>query len=127
MGIIIGLLPFNTDKFKTLHAHFQNYFAHFLFSFNVFFTLAPFELIQRRLGNIDKPPIDKRAHLPVKQCQQKGADMGSVHIGIAHNNDFMIAQLLHIEVVPHPGPKGRNDGSDLFIAQDLVKAGFLYV
>ena len=52
--------------------------------------LAPTEFVKRRLGNIDMPLVDQRAHKPEKEGEQQGADMAAVDIRIRHNDDLVV-------------------------------------
>ena len=53
--------------------------------------------------------------------------MGSIHIGIRHDDDLVITKLGNIKIVMNTGTKGRDHGFDLRIAVDPVQSGFLYV
>lgn len=43
------------------------------------------------------PSLDKLGHIAIEECQQQCTDMGAVHVGIGHDNDFMITgfQMSH--------------------------------
>ena len=53
--------------------------------------------------------------------------MGSVHVGVRHDDDLVVPQLCRVEVVPHPGAEGLDHGADLLVGQHLVEARFLDV
>ena len=53
--------------------------------------------------------------------------MGAVHIGIGHDDDLVIAELIGVELVPDPGPQSRDDRLELVVAVHLVGAGFLHI
>ena len=61
------------------------------------------DLVQRRLGNIDKAILHQRRHLPVKKRQQQRPDVRSVHVGIGHDDDFVVAELFDVNA-PSPSP-----------------------
>ena len=56
-------------------------------------------LVQRRHGDIDMAFINQLRHKPVEKCQKKGADMRTIHIGIGHNDNLVVAQLADVKVV----------------------------
>jgi hypothetical protein len=40
------------------------------------------------------PALDQLRHLPEEEGQQQRADMGAVHVGIGHDDDLVVAQLV---------------------------------
>ena len=67
----------------------------------IFFT--PFGrhgLIQRRHGNINMSFKNKLRHKTVKKRQQQRGNMRAVHIRIGHDNNFVVAKLGNIKVIP---------------------------
>ena len=57
--------------------------------------------------------------------------MGTIHIGIRHDDDLVIAQLGNIKIIAvalgKTATEGIDHGLDLSIGQDFIDAGFLYV
>ena len=53
--------------------------------------------------------------------------MGSVHIGIGHDNDLVVAQLCDIEIFMDSGSEGGDHGLDLGVAVDAVHSGLFHV
>jgi hypothetical protein len=81
-------------------------------------------LIERRLGDIEMPALDQLRHLPEEKGQQQSADMGAVDIGIGHDDDLVIAQLVGVELVlADTGAKRRDQRADFLAREHLVKAG----
>ena len=89
--------------------------------------LAPGELIQRGHGGVDIAVLDQGAHIAEEEGQQQGADMAAVHIGICHDDDLVVAQLLHVELIPDARPQGGDHGLELVVAIHLVHPGLLHV
>jgi hypothetical protein len=98
--------------------------------------LAGLDLVQRRLGDVDVAALDQLGHLAVEEGQQQGADVRAVHVGVGHDDDAVVAQLVDVEVVAAlpvrrwpcrcrcPGGDQRED----FVAgQQLFVAGFFHV
>ena len=84
-------------------------------------------LVQGRLGDIDKTVLHKRGHLPVEKRQQQRADVRSVHVGIGHDDDLVVAELLDGEraftlAIADPGADGGDHGPDFVVLKDLVEA-----
>ena len=54
--------------------------------------------------------------------------MGSVHVGVGHDDDLAVAQAGDVEIVLADAGTERGDhGADFFVPQHLVVAGFLHV
>ena len=53
--------------------------------------------------------------------------MLTVHIGISHENDLVVAGLLQVEIVANTGAEGRNHSLNLSIGKRSVKASTLHV
>ena len=70
-------------------------------------------------------------HKPIEKCQKQGADMRTVHIGIGHNDNLVVAKLADIKVVAvslrKTASKGIDHGLDLGIGKDFVNASFFYI
>ncbi len=65
--------------------------------------------------------VDDFAHLPVEEREQQGADVGAVDVGICHDDDLVIAQLVGAEFVGADAGAERGDqGADLLGREHLV-------
>src|SRR6202023_836106 len=82
-------------------------------------------LVQRRLRNEEMTPVDELAHLAVEERQQQRADMGAV--GVRHDDDLVIAQLLGIELVADAGAERSDQRSDLLACEHLVEPRALHI
>ena len=89
--------------------------------------LAAVELIQRRDGGVDIAAVDERAHEAEEERQQQRADVAAVDIGIGHDDDLVVAELIDVKLIAQPGAERRDDGRELVVAVDLVGAGFFDV
>ena len=67
--------------------------------FQVLLVLAMLDLVQRRLGDVDVTTFHQRGHLAVEEGEKQGADVRAVDIGIRHDDDAVVAQLLDVEVL----------------------------
>ncbi len=92
------------------------------FVLEVDFLLAPFGLVQRWLGDVEMAALDQLGHLPEEEGQQQGADMGTIDVGVGHDNDAVIAQLGDVEVIlADAGAHGGDQGANFRRGQHLVK------
>ena len=53
--------------------------------------------------------------------------MGTVHIGIRHNNDLVISQFGNIEIFVDSCAESRDHGFDLRIGIDFVQSCLLHI
>ena len=85
--------------------------------------LAARDFVERRLGDVEMAAVDDLAHLPVEERQQQRADMGAVDVGVRHDDDLVIAQLVDGEFVGADAGAERGDQrADLLGRQHLVHA-----
>ena len=63
----------------------------FQFVFEIALLFAVFGFVQRRLGDVDVAAFDQLGHLAVEEGQEQGADVRTVHIGIGHDDDAVVA------------------------------------
>ena len=89
----------------------------------ILLRLAALHLEQRRLGDEEMPVLDDRPHLPEEEGQQQRADVRAVDVGVGHDDDLVVAQLLHVEVVAADAGAERGDQrADLLAPEHLVEA-----
>ena len=48
------------------------------------------------------PGLNKRTHFPIEEGHEQAGDMRPIDIGIGHNNDPLVAQLIKIKGLTHP-------------------------
>ena len=100
--------------------------SQFVVVLHIAFLAALFDLVERRLGDEDVPPLDQIRHLAKKESQQQGADVGAVHIGIRHDDDVVVAQPVGVElVVADAAAQSGDQGAHLLGGQHLVEARLL--
>lgn len=63
----------------------------FQFVFEVTLLLAVFGFVERRLGDVNVAALDQFGHLAVEEGQEQGADVRTVHVGIGHDDDAVVA------------------------------------
>ena len=80
--------------------------------------------VQRRLGDVDKAALHHFLILPEEKGQQQGADVRSVHVGVCHDDDFMVAQLVEVGVfLADTSAHGGDERLHFLVGKHLVKAG----
>ena len=99
---------------------------------DVLLTLLALDLVKRGLRDEDVTAADELRHLVVEEGQEQSPDVGAVDVGIGHDDDAAVAELLDVEgslliAVTDAGADGRDHGLDLGILEDLVEAGLLDV
>ena len=53
--------------------------------------------------------------------------MGSVHIGIGHDNDFMITQFVDVEFTADPRAQRHDQGIELIVAVNFVSPCLFHI
>ena len=75
--------------------------------------------------------VDQLRHEAVQEGKEQGVDVASVHVGIRHEDDLVVAQLRDVKVIAvalgEAAAEGVDHGLDLRVGQDLVHGGFLHV
>ena len=61
-------------------------------------------------------------HIAEEEGQQKRADVGAVHIGIRHDDDLVVAELVDVEILAQSRAERDDDGLELVVAVDLIGA-----
>ena len=89
--------------------------------------VGPPETEQRRLRQVHVPGIDHGLHEAEQQRQEQRADVRAVHVGVSHQDELVVAQLVDVEVLLDAGAQRVDDGLDLLVRQDAVDAGLLDV
>jgi hypothetical protein len=56
-------------------------------------------VVERRLGDVEIALLDELRHLPIEERQQQRADVRAVHVGVGHDDDLVVAQLVDVEIV----------------------------
>ena len=75
---------------------------------------------------------DELRHLVVEEGKEQGPDVGSIDVGICHDDDASVAELLNVEgsflITITDACSDRGDhGLDLGVLEDLIKTGLLHI
>ena len=95
----------------------------------VLHALALLDPIERRLRDEEISLVDDLRHLPVEEREQQRADVTAIHVGVRHDDDVVVTQLLDVEVVAsrHAAAERGDERSDLGAREHLLEAGTLDV
>ncbi len=94
---------------------------------DVGFLLAVFQLVERRLGDVDVAGLDQLRHLAVEEGEHQGADVGAVDVGVGHQHDLVVARLFDVELLADAGADRGDQRLDLVVGEDLVDPRLLDV
>ena len=72
-------------------------------------ALAARHLVERRLRDVEVAALDQLRHLPEEEGQQQRADMRAVDVGVGHDDDLVVAQLVGVELVLADAGAERGD------------------
>ena len=99
---------------------------------DILLALLSLDLIERWLGDVDVTAADELRHLVVEEGKEQGPDVGSIDVGICHDDDASVAELLNVEgsflITITDACSDRGDhGLDLGVLEDLVETGLLHI
>ena len=95
---------------------------------HVAFLTTLLHLVERRLGDIDVAVGDQIRHVAEEERQQQRADVGTVYVGVRHDDHAVVAQLLDLEIVAaDAAPQSRHHRPHFRRRQHLVEARLLHV
>ena len=63
--------------------------------------------------------VDHRAHLGEEEGHQERGDMGAVDVRICHDDDFVVAQVIDVELCAEADAERLGQVSDLLVGSDL--------
>jgi hypothetical protein len=78
--------------------------------------------VKRRAGQIQMALVDHRPHLGEEEGHQQAGDMGAVDIGVGHDDDLVIAQVVDVELGAHADAKRLTQIVDFLIGAQLPEA-----
>ncbi len=86
--------------------------------------LSARELVKRRHRGVNIAVFDKRAHIAEEEGQKKRPYMTAVNIGIGHDDYLVIAELVHVELVPYPRAQREDERISLSLPYILSARAF---
>src|SRR5690606_38438731 len=77
--------------------------------------------------HVQVPLFNNRTQVSIKQRQKQRADMSPIHIGIRHNDNFMIADFFNVQNIPNANTKSNNKTLDFIIGKYSIHTGLFHV
>ena len=78
------------------------------------------QLVERWHGQIEMALVNELRRLAVEEGHQQGRDVGTVHVGIGHDDDLVVAQVLFAIGRGSAAAKGLDEVGELLVAGELV-------
>ena len=96
--------------------------------FEVALLLAMFGFIQRWLCNVDIATLNDFRHLTVEEGQEQGADVRAIDVGIGHDDDAVVAELVWVVFFfAYAAAQSGNQGGHFLAGEHFFKTGFFHV
>ena len=90
---------FGRDQLRVFQRQRDDVLRELVIVLDIALVLAVLDPVQRRLRNVDVAVLDQQRHLPIEQRQQQRADVRAVDVGVGHDDDAVIAQLVEVETI----------------------------
>ena len=81
------------------------------------------QAIERWHGEVEVALVDEQRHLAVEKGDEQRGDVGAVHVGVGHDDDFVVAQVLLAVGCAGAGPQGLDEVRYLLVSGELVLGG----
>ena len=81
------------------------------------------QAIERRLGQIEMAALDQLGQLAEEEGHQQRGDVGAVDIGVGHDDDLVVAQIVRAPVLAGAAAEGGDQVGQLLVAGELVGGG----
>src|SRR5438552_4232615 len=85
------------------------------------------DLVQGRLRDVHEAAVEERPHVSEEQRQEERRDVLPVHVCVGHRDDFVISDLLEIELFADARPDGGDERPDLLVLEHLIESGLFDV
>ena len=84
------------------------------------------------MGDVEEAALHQFRHVATEEGEQQGADVGAVDVGIGHDHDLVVTDLLDVEravllAIADARADGGDQVLDFLVLQRAVEAGFLDV
>src|SRR5678816_2841438 len=75
--------------------------------------LALLDLVQRRLRDVDVAVLEQLVEVPEEERQEERADVAPVDVGVGHDDDLVVAELLDVLVIADAGAQRGDQRREL--------------
>ena len=76
-----------------------------------------------RAGKVEVAVVDQRPHLGEEEGHQERGDMRAVDVGVGHDDDLVVAQVVDVEARPEADAERLGEVGDLLVAAELGRGG----
>ncbi len=85
--------------------------------------LAGGQPVERRLGEEQVAPAHQVGHFLEEEGHQQRGDMRAVDVGVGHDDDAVVAQVLRVAVLARAAAERERQVGDFAVGADLVGGG----
>ena len=78
-------------------AEFDQDVVEFVIVLDVFRALFAGDEVEWRLGDVEESALHEERHVAAEKREKQGADVRTVHVGIGHDDDFVVADFIDVE------------------------------
>ena len=118
----VRLIASKVGHLEVAEGGVQEVLRHLLFGVQILRPATARHAVQRRLRDVEMPRLDELRHLAEEEREQQRADMRPVHVGVRHQDDLVVSQLLYVEVAEaDPRAESGNDRDDVPVLENLVQ------
>ena len=121
-------LPDDPVRVGALDAQLEQVVVEGRLVLEVHLLLALGDLEERRLRDVDEALLDQLGHLAEEERQEERADVAPIDVGVGHDDDAVVADLLGVVVLAtDPRSKRGDQRRNLLAREHLVEARLLHV
>src|SRR5436309_335852 len=85
------------------------------------------DLVQGRLRDVHEAAVEERPHVSEEQREEERRDVLPVDVRVGHRDDFVISDLLEIELFADASPDRGDERPDLLVLEHLIESGLFDV
>ncbi len=79
------------------------------------------DLVEGGLGDVDVGAVDEEIHVAEEEGEEEGADVGTVHVGVGHDDDLVVPEVLEGELLgAETASDGGDQGPNLVVGDELL-------
>ena len=113
---------------RVLQSQIQQELVELKIVFEVALLLAMFGFIQRWLCNVDIATLNDFGHLAVEEGQEQGANVRAIDVGIGHDDDAVVAELVWVVFFfAYAAAQSGNQSGHFLAGEHFFKTRFFHV
>jgi len=83
--------------------------------------------VERRLRDVEVAALHDLGEVPVEEREQQRADVAAVDVGVRHDDDPVVADLVDVLLLLDAAAEGGDEGDDLLRREHLLEPRLLDV